>query len=53
MPEALYNRAIAYDRLQNYKGAYKDLKQALVLRPDWEPAMNLLSGYQVTTRAKS
>ena len=53
MPEALYNRAVAYDRLQNYKGAYKDLKQALILRPDWEPALALLSGYQVTTRAKS
>lgn len=53
MPEALYNRAVAYDRLENYKGAYKDLKQALVLHPDWEPALALLSGYQVTTRAKS
>jgi tetratricopeptide (TPR) repeat protein len=53
MPEALYNRAVAYDRLQNYKGAYKDLKQALILRPDWEPALALLSGYQVTTLAKS
>jgi len=53
MPEALYNRAVAYDRLENYKGAYKDLKQALVLRPDWEPALALLSGYQVTTRPKT
>lgn len=53
MPEALYNRAIAYDRLQNYKGAYKDLKQALALRPEWAPAVDLLSGYEVTTRAKS
>ena len=53
MPEALYNRAIAYDRLQNYKGAYKDLKQALALRPDWEPALKLLAGYQVTRRKKS
>jgi tetratricopeptide (TPR) repeat protein len=53
MPEALYNRAVANDRLENYKGAYKDLKQALVLRPDWEPALALLSGYQVTKRPKS
>ena len=53
MPEALYNRAIAYDRLQNYKGAYKDLKQALALRPEWPPAIDLLSGYQVTSRPKS
>ena len=53
MPEALYNRAVAYDRLENYNGAYKDLKRALELRPDWEPAIALLSGYQVTTRKKS
>lgn len=53
MPEALYNRAIAYDRLQNYKGAYNDLKQALTLRPEWSPAVDLLSGYEVTTPAKS
>lgn len=53
MPEALYNRAVAYDGLQNYKGAYKDLKQALALRPGWKPAIALLSGYQITTRAKS
>lgn len=53
LPEALYNRAVAYDRLENYKGAYKDLKQALVLRPDWAPALDLISGYQVSTRAKS
>ena len=53
MPEALYNRAIAYDRLKDYKSAYKDLKQALVLRPDWAPAMKSISGYQVSTRSKS
>lgn len=53
MPEALYNRAIAYDRLQNYKGAYQDLKLALNLRPDWEPALDLLSGYTVKSRPKS
>ena len=53
MPEALYNRAIAYDRLQNYKGAYQDLKLALSLRPDWAPAQDLLSGYTVQTRPKS
>ncbi|MEP3889580.1 MAG: tetratricopeptide repeat protein [Hellea sp.] len=53
MPEALYNRAIAYDRLENYKGAYKDLKQALVLRPEWAPAIDLLSGYQVRSNPKS
>jgi len=53
MPEALYNRAVAYDRLQNYNGAYKDLKQVLILRPHWEPALELISGYQVIKRSKS
>ena len=52
MPEALYNRAIAYDRLKNYKSAYKDLKQALILKPEWPPAMKALDNYTVTTRSK-
>ena len=50
MPEALYNRAIAYDRLEQYSLAYKDLKQALVLKPDWEDAIKALSRYDVVTK---
>ena len=50
MPEALYNRAIAYDRLENYTLAYKDLKQALVLRPDWEDAVKAISRYDVVSK---
>lgn len=46
-PEALYNRAIILDRKENFKGAYRDLKAALVLRPDWEPALNMISRYEV------
>ena len=53
MPEALYNRAIAYDRLENYKGAYKDLKQALVLKPEWPAALKVLENYTVTRAPKS
>jgi len=53
MPEALFNRAMAYDRQQNYKNAYKDLKQALVLKPDWPVALKALDNYQVTTRTKT
>ena len=53
MPEALYNRAIAYNRLENYKGAYKDLKQALVLKPEWPAAIQALENYTVTRAPKS
>jgi len=46
-PEALYNRAIAFDALENYRGAYRDLKEALILRPDWEEAEKLFARYEV------
>lgn len=51
MPEALFNRAVSYDRLEDYTSAYKDLKQVLVLRPEWKPAEALISGYVVTSNA--
>lgn len=51
MPEALFNRAMAYDRLKNYKGAYKDLKQALILKPEWPAAQRAIQNYNVTTRS--
>lgn len=44
---ALYNRAIALDWKEDYKGAYFDLKEALGIRPDWTPALNLISRYEV------
>jgi len=46
-PEALYNRAIVLDLQDNFRGAYFDLKEALALRPDWEPAKTLISQYIV------
>lgn len=46
-PEALYNRAIARDWLGDYRGAYFDLKAALKIKPDWKPALDLISGYDV------
>ncbi len=49
MPEALFNRAMAYDHLKQYDNAYKDLKQALVLRPDWQPALRAIDNYDITT----
>ncbi len=48
MPEALYNRAMAYDHLKDYTKAYADLKHALVLRPDWAPALSAINNYEIT-----
>jgi len=53
LPEALFNRAMAYDGVQDYTRAYKDLKQALTLKPDWPVALKALDNYQVTTRAQT
>ena len=44
---ALYNRAIALDWKEDYRGAYTDLKAALAIQPDWEPALRLISRYEV------
>jgi len=49
--EALYNRAIVYDQKENYRGAFRDLKAALVLKPGWDAAENLLSRYEVVRPA--
>ncbi len=46
-PEALYNRAVILDHKDDYRGAYRDLKEALTLRPDWKPALKLISRYEV------
>ena len=51
MPEALFNRAMAYDGTQDYRSAYKDLKQALALKPEWPIALKALDNYEVTTRS--
>ena len=53
MPEALFNRAMAYDRMENYKSAYKDLKQALLLKPEWPAALKALDNYVVTSSART
>ncbi len=47
MPEALFNRAMAYDNLKNYDLAYADLKKALKLRPHWQPALSAIANYEV------
>jgi len=52
MPEALYNRAMAYDNLRRYNEAYTDLKKALALRPDWKPALRAIDNYEISTDTK-
>lgn len=52
MPEALFNRAMAYDNLKRYDKAYTDLKKALALRPDWAPALRAIDNYEVTEDTK-
>ena len=49
-PEALYNRAIAYDRIDDYNRAYRDLKQALTLRPEWPAALKAIDNYIVAPK---
>lgn len=48
--EALFNRALAYDRKKQYKSAYLDLKRALELRPDWSDAQRAINNYKVETK---
>ena len=50
MAEALYNRALVLDRQEKLREAYLDLKQALELKPGWEPAERAISQYTVTSR---
>ena len=45
LPEALYNRAIAYDSLGFLNRAFEDLALALEIRPDWPPAKNMITKY--------
>lgn len=47
LPEALYNRALAYEKLEQFEDAYYDLKRALELKPDFEAAERVLSRYSV------
>lgn len=50
MPEALFNRAMAYDNLKQYNKAYADLKKALKLRPGWKPALQAIDNYEVAPK---
>lgn len=50
LPDALYNRAIAYERLGDIKPAYKDFKRAADLRPEWTAPSRALERYQVVSK---
>ena len=49
--EALYNRAIVYDRQNRFREAYLDLKRALELRPEWDDAKQAISRYSVAKKS--
>lgn len=51
-PEALFNRAMAYEATGDLKAAYYDLRDALALRPDWEPASRMMSRFSVSAKPK-
>ncbi len=53
MPEALFNRAMAYDNLHKYNEAYSDLKKVLSLRPSWKPALRAIDNYEISTKPAS
>ena len=52
LPEAYYNRAMAYDNLKRYDDAYRDLQSALKHRPEWPPAVRALSNYELVAAVK-
>jgi tetratricopeptide (TPR) repeat protein len=46
-----YARAVAEEMLGDVVGAYHDYKQALVLKPDFTPAVNQLTRFRVQSHA--
>lgn len=48
---ALVNRAILYDHREDYTLAYRDLKAAELLAPDWDMIDNFLARYTVTPKS--
>lgn len=49
--DALFNRAIAYERLGEIKPAYRDLKRAQTLRPEWAAPTRALERYQIVSKS--
>lgn len=48
--EALFNRALVYERMDKPREAYYDLRAALELRPEWDQARQSLERFTVTRR---
>jgi tetratricopeptide (TPR) repeat protein len=49
--KAYFNRAIAYEGIDDEKSAYLDYQQALALKPDWEAPKNELLRFTVSRRS--
>jgi len=45
-----YNRSIIHEDRQNFTQAYKDLKSALDINPDWPLALNALERFKSTSK---
>lgn len=48
--KAYYNRALAYEGLDDMKAAYLDYQKALELKPDWAPPRQELARFSVQAR---
>jgi tetratricopeptide (TPR) repeat protein len=51
--KAYYNRALAYEALDDLKSAYRDFTHASELKPDWAQVQEQLARYTVVAQAKS
>jgi tetratricopeptide (TPR) repeat protein len=49
--KAYFNRAVAYEGIDDEKSAYLDYQQALVLKPDWEAPKHELLRFSVSRRS--
>ena len=49
--KAYFNRAVAYEGVDDERSAYLDYQQALVLKPDWEAPKRELLRFTVTRRS--
>jgi tetratricopeptide (TPR) repeat protein len=48
--KAYYNRALAYEGLDNLKAAYFDYQKAVELKPEWDAPKNELARFTVERR---
>jgi tetratricopeptide (TPR) repeat protein len=48
--KAYFNRGLAEEGLDDIQAAYRDYSQAAALKPGWQPPLNELSRFTVTTR---